>query len=145
MVIDPDSELATPPVAPDANTGVDGEVLVGKLLQADGWQVVYYGSRRGFGFDIWAKRGDEVVLVEVKSSLGPASTIRLTRLEHEAAQHHRANFALAVVEDLNTTHPRIHLIVSPAEKLSFTAAATTDYLVSRAEWAGSAVDSLGTS
>jgi Holliday junction resolvase-like predicted endonuclease len=145
MVIDPDSELATPPVAPDANTGVDGELLVGKLLQADGWQVVYYGSRRGFGFDIWAKRGDEVVLVEVKSSLGPASTIRLTRLEHEAAQHHSANFVLAVVEELNTTHPRIHLIVSPAEKLSFTAAATTDYLVSRAGWAGNAVDSLGTS
>jgi Holliday junction resolvase-like predicted endonuclease len=144
MVVDPESELATPPVAPDANTGVEGELLVGKLLQGDGWQVVYYGSRRGFGFDIWAKRGDEVILVEVKSSLGAASTIRLTRLEHKAAQHHGANFVLAVVEDLSTTHPRIHLIIGPAGKVSFGEATTTEYLVGRAEWACHAVESLGT-
>jgi hypothetical protein len=56
--------LLTPPVSPEANTGNEAESLIGKMLAAAGWDVVYYNDRRGYGFDIWAKRGNTAFVVE---------------------------------------------------------------------------------
>lgn len=134
MAVGADSELATPPVSPSTNSGVEGEVLVGKLFLGAGWKVVYYGQRRGFGFDIWAQKGNQVALVEVKSSVGVASTLRLTRLEYEAAHHHGKNFVLAVVEHVSSTHPKVLLIPDPAGKFEFSEDTVVNFKVGRETW-----------
>ncbi len=136
------SELVTPPVAPIANSGTDAELLVGKMLEADGWRVVYYSHRRGFGFDIWAQRAEQAVLVEVKSAVKSASTVTLTRLEYEAAQQYSANYVLAIVERLGTSSPVIHYISDPAAVLTITESISPEYRVARTSWEPAAASQL---
>lgn len=135
-------ELAAPPVAPAANVGTDGEILVGKILEADGWTVVYYSSRRGFGFDIWAHRGEQAMLVEVKSSLQRASTLTLTRLEFEAAERYHANYVLAIAEQVGSESPTVCFVVDPATVLTVTEASSPEYRVGRASWEQHATEAL---
>jgi Holliday junction resolvase-like predicted endonuclease len=135
-------ELAAPPVAPAANVGTDGELLVGKILEADGWSVVYYSNRRGFGFDIWAQRGQQAMLVEVKSSLQQASTVTMTRLEFEAAERYRANYVLAIAEHVASSAPTVHFIIDPATVLTVTEATAPEYRVGRASWHEHSVPAL---
>ncbi len=72
-----------PPSIPQGNTGTESEILIGKLLSAAGWKVVYYNQRRGYGFDLWAKKGDQAFVIEVKSALAAYSSVTLTALEYQ--------------------------------------------------------------
>jgi hypothetical protein len=129
-----DDDLAAPPVAPAANVGTEAELLIGKMLSSDGWRVVYYSNRRWFGFDIWAHRDGKAALIEVKSSLGAASSISLTSMEHQAAATHGANYVLAIVENVGTEEPTIHMIVDPVANLEFRETQATEFTVSRTNW-----------
>lgn len=130
----PSAELEAPPAVPEVNPGTDGELLIGKLLVAGGWRVVYYSARRGFGFDLWARRGDHVMLVEVKSSIGAISSLTLTDLEYQAASRHGANYVLAVVEHVNTERPSVAFIPDPVGTLSIRARNVREYHVARSAW-----------
>lgn len=132
----PSQDLETPPLPPEPSSGTDGELLIGKLLEAEGWEVVFYTNRRGFGFDIWAKKGNTAIVVEVKSSLGRLGTIVMTRLEYEAAEHHGENYILVTVENLDQGPPTINLIQNPVSTISsgITRRRTTDYHIPRRAW-----------
>lgn len=131
--------LAAPPGAPLVNPGDEAEFLVGKLLVSLGWNVVYYGSRRGFGFDLWAAKGGSAILVEVKSSTGSMGTITLTRLEYEAARVHAENYVLAIVENISSESPAVGFIQNPAEALSVEQINTVEYRISRVAWSSALV------
>jgi hypothetical protein len=137
-------DLLTPPIVTQSNTGTESELLIGKILAADGWQVVYYNQRRGYGFDLWAKKGAAAVVIEVKSSLGTASSISLTALEHEAALHHKDNFLVVVVENAASGTPIIHVVQNPANSLKFSPQNTSLYSAARSEWEPKASKSLPT-
>jgi hypothetical protein len=132
------SELAAPPTAPAVNPGTDGELLVGKLLQVASWDVVFYTNRRGFGFDIWARRGRAALVVEVKSSFEQLGPITLTRLEYEAAARHGCNYVLATVENLSTDAPIVRFIQDPVRVLRIEERTTREYHIAREAWAAAA-------
>lgn len=142
----PDAEapaaLLTPPVLPQGNTGTEAELLIGKILTAAGWQVVYYGQRRGYGFDLWAKRGDDAFLIEVKSALGRVATVTLTTMEIAAARHHASNYLLIVVENVESEAPSIHVIQDPANAMQFAERATTEFTAARTVWLPLATQNL---
>ena len=129
--------LENPPASAAMNAGSDGELLIGKLLQAAGWRVVFYTNRRGFGFDIWAARADAAIVVEVKSSFGDLGAITLTRLEHDAAQHFGQNYILATVENLQEA-PVVRFIQDPIRVLRIEQRDTREYTIAREVWAGAA-------
>ena len=112
------------------------------MLEADGWRVVYYSQRRGFGFDIWAQRAEQAVLVEVKSAVKSASTVTLTRLEYEAAQQYTANYVLAIVEKLGTSSPVIHYVSDPAAVLMISESVSPEYRIARSSWEPAAASQL---
>jgi hypothetical protein len=127
------NELAVPPPEPAFNPGTKAEILVGKFLQADGWAVSYYTNRRGFGFDLYAVRGDSAILVEVKSANGQLGSITLTRYEYEAAIQYGPNYILAIVESLET-EPSIRLIQDPAASMTIEERPSVTYSINRTEW-----------
>ena len=130
--------LAVPPSAPAQNPGTEGELLVGKLLEADGWEVAFYTNRRGFGFDIWAHRGESAIVVEVKSSLGTAGSITFTELEHQAATEYGENYILAIVERLEEEAPKVYFITNPAGVLDMQPRNTKEYYIRRSVWEAAA-------
>jgi hypothetical protein len=135
-------ELLTPPSAPQENSGAESELLIGKILAAAGWKVVYYNQRRGYGFDLWAKKGDEAFVIEIKSFLGAATSVTLTGLEYEAAGHHGESYLLVVVENADNEAPIIHVIQDPAESVRFTERSTAQFTAARSQWAPAAVSSF---
>src|SRR6185503_3635894 len=61
------------PVAPEAvilNSGVGAELAVAQDVANQGWEVTYWGSRRGAGYDLEARRAEARLRIEVKSSVG---------------------------------------------------------------------------
>jgi len=135
-------ELMTPPAAPQENSGTESELLVAKILAAAGWRVVYYTQRRGYGFDLWAKKGDQAFVIEVKSFLGAATRITLTSLEYEAAGHHRESYLLVVVENADGDAPAIHVIQNPVASIRFVQRATAQFTAARSQWQPAAVSSF---
>ena len=131
-------ELLSPPAAPQANSGADSELLIGKVFAAAGWEVVYYNQRRGYGFDLWVRKDDQAFVVEVKSFVGQGASVTLTALEFEAANHHGDNFLLVVVEDAATYRPTIRVIQNPATSLVFTESRSSQFNVGRAGWLAAA-------
>ena len=140
--LEPSPDLLAPPASPEANTGTEAESLIAKLLKADGFQVAFYTNRRGFGFDIWAKKADMAIVVEVKSSVADMSTITLTRLEHEAAKQYGNSFVLALVDQLGTGTPRVRWIQNPFSKLSISCFKVVQYTVNKSDWEKHATQSL---
>jgi len=138
---DASAELQVPPAARMDNTGVDAEILVGKLLEAKGWRVVYYSNRRGFGFDLWASKDASAIVIEVKSSVGEVGPIVLTPLEYEAAQHHRSNYVLAIVENVETA-PSFRFIQDPITSLQVNPRENVEYIITRADWVRVALEDL---
>ncbi|MGC1831040.1 MAG: DUF3883 domain-containing protein [Candidatus Acidiferrales bacterium] len=130
--------LESPPTASAVNPGTEGELLIGKLLEAGGWRVVFYNNRRGFGFDLWASRGHAAIVIEVKSSFEELGGITLTRLEYEAARAHGRNYILATVENLRVEAPVIRFIQDPARVLDIQERNTREYAISRGAWIASA-------
>lgn len=135
-------DLRVPPAPSQANDGADAELLIGKMLAAAEWDVVYYNQRRGFGFDLWAKKGSQTYVIEVKSFVGQAGTVKLTRLEHQAALRHGANFLLIVVERCADENPTIHVVQDPANRIAFIEGSTAHHRASRAAWIAVALGQL---
>ncbi|WP_265517921.1 protein NO VEIN domain-containing protein [Nitratireductor luteus] len=133
-------ELLSPPAAPQANSGADSELLIGKVFAAAGWEVVYYNQRRGYGFDLWVRKDGQAFVVEVKSFAGRGASVTLTALEFEAANHHGGNFLLVVVEDAATYRPIIRVIQNPAASLVFTESQAFQFSAGRAGWLAAAED-----
>lgn len=136
----PDAVLI-PPRSVEANTGNEAENLVGKILAAGGWQVVYYSNRRGYGFDIWAKNNDIAFVIEVKSSLGMVGDIVLTRLEYEAAEYYKDSYLLIIVEEIASNAPAIRVIQDPANTLEFIQTEQVQYRTAAEKWRSVAISS----
>lgn len=127
------AQVSVPPPAPAVNPGTEAEILVGKLLKAAGWEVVYYTNRRGFGFDLWARRGNSAIVVEVKSSVDRLGSVTLTRLEYEAGVQYGRNYLLAVVENLGQS-PTIRFIQNPGNTVRIERIDTLEYRIARDAW-----------
>lgn len=131
-------ELLNPPSIPQGNTGAESEILIGKILSAAGWKVVYYNQRRGYGFDLWAKKGQQAFVIEVKSALAAYANITLTALEYEAAEHHGENYLLVIVENAASDTPIIHVLQDPRASVRFTKQSAVQYTAARSAWEGAA-------
>ena len=127
-------DLLSPPSAPASNDGADAESFVAKVLRSQGWEVAFYTNRRGYGFDLWARRAERAMLVEVKSSLAALGTVNLTPTEYMAAQEHGESYVLALVEHIDSISPRLHMIQNPAATLEIEERMSASYVITRAEW-----------
>lgn len=127
-------EQLTPPAAPAGNDGSDAESFVAKVLRAQGWTVAFYTHRRGYGFDLWARRENRAMMIEVKSSLGNLGAVSLTANEYNAATEHSDSYVLALVDQLNSDSPRLRMIQNPVAKLEIEERTATSYVIARAEW-----------
>ena len=127
-------DLLSPPAAPASNDGADAESFVAKVLRSQGWEVAFYTNRRGYGFDLWARREDRAMVVEVKSSLGALGAVSLTRKEYQAAQEHSDSYILALVEHMDSVSPRLHMIQNPVAALEIEERMSASYVIARAEW-----------
>ena len=127
-------ELLTPPAAPASNDGADAESFVAKVLRSQGWEVAFYTNRRGYGFDLWARKENRAMVLEVKSSLGALGTVLLTTTEYRAACEHTDSYVLALVEELDSDSPRLRMIQNPVANLEIEERMTASYSISRAEW-----------
>ena len=127
-------ELLTPPAAPASNDGSDGESFVAKVLRAQGWEVAFYTNRRGYGFDLWARRGDRAMVIEVKSSLGALGAVSLTPTEYQAAKHYGESYVLALVESTESDAPIVRLIQNPLANLTIERRTSTTHVISRIAW-----------
>lgn len=140
-----DSDLDIPPTPSiEANTGQEAEGFVGRLLEANGFEVRDFSRFRGFGFDLWARHSttSSVYYCEVKSSTSLLGTIEFTRLEIEAAEKYRNRYVVFCVENFDTSEssgeiwtlqdPWGHL---PSVKIPKT---TTTFSAPRSEWRASA-------
>lgn len=133
-------DLLTPPTAPASNDGVDAESFVAKVLRSQGWEVAFYTNRRGYGFDLWARRENRAMVVEVKSSLGRLGAVSLTPTEHRAAQEHGDSYVLALVEHMDSDSPRLRMIQNPMAALEIEEVMSASYVIARAEWLRAADD-----
>ena len=127
-------EFLTPPAAPASNDGSDAESFVAKVLRSQGWEVAFYTNRRGYGFDLWARKENRAMVIEVKSSIGNLGTISLTATEYQAAQEHTNSFILALVEHMGTDSPQLRMIQNPVAQLEIEEHTSTSYTIPRAEW-----------
>jgi hypothetical protein len=132
--------LLNPPAAPASNDGADAESFVAKVLRSQGWEVAFYINRRGYGFDLWARKENRAMVIEVKSSLGNLGAVNLTPTEFQAAQEHGDSYFLALVESMDSPSPRLWMIQNPAENLEIEAQASTLYVISRAKWLNATQD-----
>lgn len=127
-------ELLAPPAAPASNDGTDAESFVAKVLSSQGWRVAFYTNRRGYGFDLWARKGERAMLIEVKSSVGQHDAVILTQAEYLAARKHGKNFILAIVEDMGKKDPRLTLVQNPAKATTVSKQASVAYRIARSDW-----------
>ena len=127
-------DLLSPPAAPASNDGADAESFVAKVLRSQGWEVAFYTNRRGYGFDLWARREGRAMVVEVKSSLGALGAVSLTPTEHQAAQEHSDSYVLALVEHMDSVSPRLRMIQNPVAALEIEERMSASYVIARAEW-----------
>lgn len=131
----PEAELLlVPPAAPAGNDGADAESFVAKVLRTKGWEVAFYTNRRGYGFDLWARKGNRAMLVEVKSSLQTLGSVTLTSTEYSAACKHCKNYVIALVEHMDSDSPRLRMIQNPAHNTEITESKSTSYVITRSEW-----------
>lgn len=126
--------LLTPPAAPASNDGADAESFVAKILRSQGWEVAFYTNRRGYGFDLWARKDNKAMVIEVKSSLTTLGTVSLTSIEYQAAQEYSDNFILALVENLGSDTPKLWLVQNPIKDLAIEERTITSFTITRAEW-----------
>ena len=127
-------ELLSPPATPAKNDGADAESFVAKILRSQGWDVAFYTNRRGYGFDLWARRKDRAMVVEVKSSLGALGEVSLTPTEYQAAREHDDNYVLALVEHMDSISPRLHMIQNPASVLEIEERISASFVITRTAW-----------
>src|SRR6185503_18870764 len=108
------------PVAPEAvilNSGVGAELAVAQDVANQGWEVTYWGSRRGAGYDLEARRAEARLRIEVKSSVG-FCVPELTEEEWNAAQEYGDEFVLAVVDFFGSPDQRVYYVRNPAANVT---------------------------
>ena len=127
-------DLLTPPAAPAVNAGADAESFVAKVLRSQGWKIAFYTNRRGYGFDLWALKGNRAMVIEVKSSVGILDAVSLTPTEYEAAQTHADSYFLALVEHIASASPQLRIIQNPVANVRFDQRTAQRYVISRSEW-----------
>lgn len=127
-------ELLLPPIPPEGNVGAEAESFVAKVLRSQGWTVSFFTDKRGYGFDLWARKDNLAMVLEVKSSISSLGQINLTANEYKAAEHYKANFYLALVENIGSVAPKLMLIQNPFENLVFTERKTEFHAVSEKSW-----------
>lgn len=127
-------ELLSPPATRVSNDGADAESFVAKVLRSQGWEVAFYTNRRGYGFDLWARRKDRAMVVEVKSSIATLGAVSLTPTEYRAAQEHRDSYVLALVEHMDSDSPRLRMIQNPVAALQVEERMSASYVITRAKW-----------
>lgn len=123
------------PLAPDAiilNSGVGAELAVAQDVASHGWELKYWGSRRGAGYDLEARRGDTRLRIEVKSSIGFCDP-ELTAEEWNAAQDYADDFVLAVVDFFGSPNQRIYYVRNPAANVTPAERTVVIYRLPRAE------------
>jgi hypothetical protein len=139
LVVAPAPAPEGPQVAPalpvltsagEINTGVGAELAVADELTQQGWQVIYRGNQRGFGYDLEAMRGADVIRVEVKSSVSFTSP-ELLESEWEAAQQHGEAYVLAVVDFYGSDQQAIWYVRDPASTAVPVERTTTVYRLLR--------------
>lgn len=99
-------ELLEPPIPPEGNVGAEAESFVAKILKSQGWAVSFFTNKRGYGFDLWARKDDLAMVLEVKSSVGSLGQINLTPNEYKAAQHYKDNFTWLLLQD-GSVEPKV--------------------------------------
>lgn len=129
----PHDELLAAPSDRATNSGFDAEIIVSDALVSRGWTVVNYSNRRGYGFDLWATRADDTIVIEVKSSVDLVGSIVLTETEYAAAVRYGSNYVLAIVEHMGEDKPTIDLIPDPVSILDFRSRSTNEYVSARFE------------
>lgn len=127
-------ELLMPPIPAQGNVGSEAESFVAKILRSQGWIVSFFTNKRGYGFDLWARKDDLAMVLEVKSSVGSLGQINLTQNEYKAAQHYKDNFYLALVENIGSVEPKMTIIQNPSECLIFSEKKTEFYAISEKVW-----------
>ena len=130
-------EQAAPllPVEPELvflNSGVGAELAVARDLANHDWTVRYWGSRRGAGYDLEARRAEAHLRVEVKSSVGFCAP-ELTEEEWNAAQEYADDFVLAVVDFFRSPEQRIFYLRNPAANVTPVERSAVIYRIPRAE------------
>lgn len=136
-------ELMYPPQASrQGNTGVEAENLVAKILQSQGWSVAFYSAKRGFGFDLWARKANSAMVIEVKSSLNKLLQVTLTDNELQAAKHYGENYVLALVELAHSESPEVWFIPNPGKNLLLVRSEQTYHTATRSSWSPIAIQAL---
>lgn len=83
--------------AGEINTGVAAELAVAEELIGQDWEVTYRGNQPMIGYDLEARKREEIMRVEVKSSIGFTQP-ELSSSEWAAAQQYGEEYVLAVVD-----------------------------------------------
>ena len=105
--------LPDEPLDAALNTGVGAEICIAKDLQSCGWNVRYRANQAGLGYDLEATRDEQILRVEVKSSVA-FTQLELQESEWEAAQIHQDNYVLAVVDFYGSPKQSIWYVRNPA-------------------------------
>lgn len=113
FVEDSEARLPELPEVMFLNSGLGAELAIARELEVNGWKVIYTGDQRLLGYDLRAERGEEVLRVEVKSSVG-FTTPELTQSEWDAALRHEEEFVLAIVDFYGSERQASWFVRNPA-------------------------------
>jgi hypothetical protein len=122
------------PIIPNINIGTEAEAFVAKILRANGWRIVFYSRKRGYGFDLWAKKNNKIMVLEVKSSISNLGAITLTPNEYEAAQRYNDNYFLVLVENIQSDLPSVSMIQNPVDRLHINRVSLESYRIPANDW-----------
>jgi hypothetical protein len=120
------------------NSGVQAEIIVGRLFEDAGWTVYHTAAQQGLGYDLRAEGGGRVLHVEVKSSVGFVRPV-LTASEWRAASELGDSFILAVVDFVGTGRQKVHFVHHPAGHMSAVEKQVLVYALPRELWESLAV------
>lgn len=120
------------------NSGVQAEIVVGRMLEDEGWTVYHTAGQQGLGYDLRAEANGQVLHLEVKSSVGFVRPV-LTASEWKAASDLGDTFILAVVDFVGTGRQKVHFVHHPAGHMSAVEKQILTYALPRELWEGVAV------
>lgn len=121
------SDFREPPIAPEENNGAGAESFVASAYRSEGWDVHFYTNKRGYGFDLWASKGESAVYIEVKSSVDIVTSVTMTENEYRAAQKYREQYMLVLVDNSGKSNQKLRILEDPYDKLEFTDRTTLSY------------------
>lgn len=94
------------------NSGLGAELAVARMLKDYGWRVFYTANQDRLGYDLRAEQGDDLLRIEVKSSIGFV-TPELTQSEWDAASRYGDSFVLALVDFYDSDRQSIWFVRDP--------------------------------